>query len=165
MWGKVFGSTHGVILASIFYEHVKRHDVEGRPLRPGEASKDVILEFNPTGFDEMLVACIWSRWQAPGQPDLLSFAAVTDDPPPEILAVGHDRCIVPLRRENVAAWLQPERTNLAAQYAILDDRERRTTSIVWQPEPARMARMNGRAYSGRSGRGRFSGGMARNSAQ
>lgn len=72
----------------------------------------------------MFVTCIRSRWSAPGQPDLLSFAAVRDEPPPEIAAAGHDQSVIPLKLENVQAWLRPDRANLAAQYAILDDRER-----------------------------------------
>jgi hypothetical protein len=35
---------------------------------------------------------------------------------------GHDRCIVPIKPENIDAWLNPDPSNLAAQYAILDDR-------------------------------------------
>ena len=124
MWRKHFGVNHGLIIASAFYEHVLRHKAEGRALAPGETEEDMVLEFKPIGLDEMLVACIWARWQSPGQPDLLSFAAITDEPPPEVAAAGHDRCIIPIRRENVDAWLRADRTNLAAQYAILDDRER-----------------------------------------
>lgn len=124
MWGDVFGFSHGIIIASAFYEHVPRHKAEGRELGPGEAEEDMVLEFKPNGVDEMLVACVWSRWQQPGEPDLLSFAAVTDEPPPEVAAAGHDRCIIPIKPENVQAWLRPARDNLAAQYAILDDRER-----------------------------------------
>ena len=52
------------------------------------------------------------------------FAAITDEPPPEVAAAGHDRCIIPIKPENVDAWLNPDPTDLAAQYAILDDRER-----------------------------------------
>lgn len=44
---------------------------------------------------------------------------------PEVAAADHDRCINPIRRKNVEAWLRPDRVNLTAQYAILDDRERR----------------------------------------
>jgi putative SOS response-associated peptidase YedK len=72
----------------------------------------------------MLVACLWSRWTAPGEPDLLSFAAITDEPPAEVAAAGHDRCIIPIREENLERWLRPDRRNLAALYATLDDRER-----------------------------------------
>ena len=52
------------------------------------------------------------------------FAAITDEPPAEIAAAGHDRCVIPIRLENVDAWLNPDPKNLAALYAILDDRER-----------------------------------------
>jgi len=51
---------------------------------------------------------------------------VTDEPPPQVAAVGHDRCISPIKHENIDAWLNlnPDRHNLQAQYAIPDDRER-----------------------------------------
>jgi putative SOS response-associated peptidase YedK len=42
----------------------------------------------------------------------------------EVQAAGHDRCIIPLKPEDVDAWLNPDRANLAALYAMLDDRER-----------------------------------------
>jgi putative SOS response-associated peptidase YedK len=72
----------------------------------------------------MLVACLWDRWQAPGQSDLLSFTAITDEPPPEVAVTGHDRCVIPLKREHLAAWLNPAGRDKAELYAILDDRER-----------------------------------------
>jgi hypothetical protein len=37
---------------------------------------------------------------------------------------GHDRCIIPIKFENVMDWLTPEKSTLAAMYAIFDDRER-----------------------------------------
>ena len=55
--------------------------------------------------------------------DLLSFAAVTDEPPPEIKAAGHDRCIINLRPENVEAWLSPEGRSDQELQAILSDRQ------------------------------------------
>ena len=51
-------------------------------------------------------------------------AAITDDPPAEVAGAGHDRCIIPIKRENLKAWLNPDHENLAVQYAILDDRDR-----------------------------------------
>jgi putative SOS response-associated peptidase YedK len=69
-----------------------------------------------------LIACLWSKWTGLGEPDLLSFAAVTDDPPAEITLAGHDRCIIPIEAENINAWLNPDPADLAAQYTILDDR-------------------------------------------
>ncbi|GHD04623.1 hypothetical protein GCM10007320_65590 [Pseudorhodoferax aquiterrae] len=90
-WRGQFGHSHGLALWECFYEHV----------RP--ADKDVVLEFSPAGQPLMAVACLVSHWTpAPGsdEPDFWSFAAVTDEPPPEVAAAGHDRCIVPLKPEH-----------------------------------------------------------------
>ena len=38
-------------------------------------------------------------------------------------AAGHDRGVIPIRREHLDAWLNPDPDNLAGQYRILDDRE------------------------------------------
>jgi putative SOS response-associated peptidase YedK len=111
-WRGLFGRSHGVMVIQGFYEHVKRD------------GQNVVLEFHPQPEQDMLVACLGSRWTAHGQSDLLSFAAITDEPPAEIAAAGHDRCVIPIRPENVDAWLNPDPKNLAALYAILDDRAR-----------------------------------------
>ncbi len=123
-WKPLFGRTHGLVVVDAFYENVARHRLEGRDLRDGEADENVILEFEPRPRAPMLAACLWSRWTAPGQPDLLSFAAITDEPPPAIAAAGHDRCIVPIKEEHVEAWLNPDPRDLKRLYAILADRER-----------------------------------------
>jgi len=70
----------------------------------------------------MLVACLWSHWRGAADETLDSFAAITDEPPPEVAATGHDRCIVPIKADNVDAWLTPAGRASAALYAILDDR-------------------------------------------
>jgi len=123
-WKAQFGATHGIMIANAFFENVSRHRLEGRELAPGEKEENVILEFRPRPTQDMLIACLWSKWQAPGEPELLSFAAITDEPPAEVAAAGHDRCIIPIKAENVEAWLNPESSKLSAMQAILDDRER-----------------------------------------
>ncbi len=124
-WKTTFGTSHGVMLATKFFENVETHRMEGRELRPGEKVSNTVLEFQPRGLPVMVVACLWSQWTGPEIPDgLLSFAAITDEPPAEVSAAGHDRCIVPIRPENLDAWLQPDSADLGASYAVLDDRER-----------------------------------------
>ena len=123
-WRKQFGVTHGLIVANAFFENVSKHKAEGRDLVPGEQEENVVLEFRPKPTQDMLVACLWSQWTGDGEPDLLSFAAITDEPPAEIAAAGHDRCIIPIKPEHIDAWLNPDPDNLKALYAILDDRER-----------------------------------------
>jgi len=123
-WRGQFGVTHGLILATAFFEHVQKNRAEGRELAEGEQPENMVLRFAPAGGVPMLVACLWSRWVGADGDELLSFAAITDEPPPEISAAGHDRCIVPIRAENIDAWLNPVEADPASLYAILDDRER-----------------------------------------
>lgn len=122
-WKGQFGHTHGVIVCEAFYENVSRHKVEGRDLALGETEENVVLEFRPEPQQEMLIACLYSHWQGDGE-DLWSFAAITDEPPPEVAAAGHDRCILPIKHNHLDAWLDPDPMDIAALYAILDDRQR-----------------------------------------
>jgi putative SOS response-associated peptidase YedK len=122
-WRKQFGASHAIIIAEAFFENVSKHTMEGRALAPDEKEQNVILEFRPNTGQDMLVACLWSHWQQ-GVEELLSFAAITDDPPAEVRAAGHDRCIIPITESNVDMWLNPDAKDLPAQYAILHDRAR-----------------------------------------
>ena len=123
-WKAQFGYSHGLMVVNAFYEHVVVPKVgsNGSPV-DGETD-NVVLEFKPRPSQDMLVACLWSKWTGVGAPDLLSFAAITDEPPEEVAAAGHDRCIIPIKPENIDAWLNPDPKKLADLYAILDDRER-----------------------------------------
>lgn len=121
-WSKHFGIKHGVMVVTAFFENVSRHAMEHRDLAPDEKEENVVLEFRPRPTQQMLIACLWSNWSDPEGPELLSFAAITDEPPAEVAAAGHDRCIVQIKAENIDAWLQPN-GDLAKSYAILDDRE------------------------------------------
>ncbi len=122
-WRDLFGYSHGIMVMDAFYENVSRHNVERRELAPGEKEENVILEFRPNPPQPMFVACLWSHWRQ-GDEELLSFAAITDEPPAEVAAAGHDRCVIPIKPENIDAWLSPDPKNLAAMQAILDDRDR-----------------------------------------
>ncbi|MFB9067136.1 SOS response-associated peptidase family protein [Pseudofulvimonas gallinarii] len=114
-WKHQFGHQHALVIAHRFYENVEGPDGRNR-----------VLEFSPDDGEPMLVACLWSHWTDPAGklPDLYSFAAITDEPPPEVAAAGHDRCIIPLREANVDAWLTPDAVDPARSLAILDDRHR-----------------------------------------
>ena len=114
-WKDLFGFSHGVLVASSFFENVSRTREDG-------LVENVVLEFNPQPRQDMLVACLWSRWTAPGEPELLSFAAITDEPPAEVAAAGHDRCVVPIKVENLDAWLDPRGSTRDVLHALLDDR-------------------------------------------
>lgn len=112
-WKAQFGHTHALIVADAFFENVEAADGGNR-----------VLKFEPRDREPILIACLWSRWKDPKgeQPDLLSFAAVTDDPEPEVAAAGHDRTIINIKPEHVESWLNP-RGDLARMYAIFDDKQ------------------------------------------
>lgn len=56
-WKGQFGHTHGVVLVRRFYENVARHQAEGRELAPGEVAQNVVLAFEPTPPQDLLLAC------------------------------------------------------------------------------------------------------------
>jgi putative SOS response-associated peptidase YedK len=115
-WRGQFGRTHGLVVMNAFYEYVTRADANG--------SEKIILEFRPQPQQDLLVACLWSHWTGHGAPDLDSFAVITDEPPAEVAAAGHDRCLIAIKPEHIDTWLTPDPRNLAKFHAILDDRDR-----------------------------------------
>jgi putative SOS response-associated peptidase YedK len=111
-WRNEFRHSHAVMLVHSFYENVER---DGRNL---------VLHFVPRPAEVMLVACLYSRWVDPQNgTELLSFAAITDEPPAEVAAAGHDRMIVSIKAENVEHWLAPQERSVEELQAILGDRQ------------------------------------------
>ena len=123
-WADLYGTHHGVMVVSSFYENVPLHLFERRELAPGEKPENRVLNFNPNPPMDMLVACLWSHWTNKADPDLYSFAAVTDEPPPEVAATGHNRCIIAIKPENIGEWLRPQGVSKARLEEILTDRPR-----------------------------------------
>lgn len=111
-WRNEFGQSHALFVVDAFYENVERD------------GKNVVLRFEPKPAHPMLVACLYSRWTAPGADELISFAAITDEPPAEISAAGHDRCVVSLKEKSVDAWLTPKGRTVEELRTILDEVER-----------------------------------------
>lgn len=112
-WGGTIGHSHAIMIVDTFYENVT-----------GPDGKNRVLQFTPRDGGPMYVACLWSRWTDPKgiEPELLSFAAITDEPEPEVAAAGHDRTIINIKPEHIDAWLNPDPANLDALHAIFDDK-------------------------------------------
>lgn len=102
-WKPVFDYSHGALIVYSFYENVKWSKTEGRVLAEGDDDENVILQFTPRDGSRMLVACLCSKWSAAGEPSVYIFAAITVEPPQEVAAAGHDRCIVYIKLENFDA--------------------------------------------------------------
>ena len=121
-WGEQFGAHHAIMVVESFYENVKRHTMEHRGLHAGEVEENVVLQFKPEPAQTMYIACLRSHWTDPKEPDLRGFAAITDEPPADIAAAGHDRCIINLKPEHLEAWLSPQGRSREELQTILSDR-------------------------------------------
>ncbi len=111
-WREQFGFSHAVMLVESFFENVDR---DGR---------NQVLHFIPKPAGTMLIACLYAEWKDPkGDSPLLSFAAITDEPPAEVAAAGHDRMIVNLKPENLDAWLTPAGRSVDELQKILADHQ------------------------------------------
>jgi putative SOS response-associated peptidase YedK len=49
---------------------------------------------------------------------------ITDEPPEEVAAAGHDRCPVNLTRSAAEAWLGPEKLKKSELLELLEQRQR-----------------------------------------
>lgn len=122
-WREVYGHKHAVLVISGFYENVPLHLYEHRELTPDEKEKNLVLEFDPRPARDMLVACLWDRWTRKGQRELYSFAAITDDPTPEVSATGHQRTVITIQEQYLADRLSPATVSKERLERILTDKE------------------------------------------
>jgi putative SOS response-associated peptidase YedK len=112
-WRREFGDTHAIMAIRSFYENVT-----------GADGQNQVLHFNPREPDVMLIACLYGEWSDPKSGErLLSFAAVTDEPPEEVAAAGHDRMVIRLTPANVERWLTPQGRSDEELQEILSDRQ------------------------------------------
>lgn len=112
-WRREFGRTHALMLVTSFFENVDRD------------GKNAVLQFTPNPPQLMWIACLYGQWNdVKDGSSLLSFAAITDEPPEEVHAAGHDRMIINIPPENAERWLTPAgRANDELQ-ALLSDRQK-----------------------------------------
>ena len=109
-WRPMFGKMHGLFPFTRFYEWVDR------------GGKKVEITFNPDGYDNMWSAALFE--ETPVEWGMLrSFAMVTDEPPPEVAAAGHDRCPIFLASELIEQWLHPAGQSLEQLDALFDHKE------------------------------------------
>jgi putative SOS response-associated peptidase YedK len=96
-WKSIFMKNHGLFPFKKFYEWV---DIN---------NKKTLIHFDPKEREIMWAPAIFDTWESPnGEIHFESFAIITDDPPQEVLAAGHDRCPIFLKEENIDAWLNPQ---------------------------------------------------------
>ncbi|MBN1515870.1 SOS response-associated peptidase [Candidatus Sumerlaeota bacterium] len=100
-------------LADGFYEWVQDSGGAKQPYR------FVLKSREPFGF-----AGLWERWQPPGRTPLLTFTIITR-PANQFMKPYHPRMPVILRRQDEAAWLDPELRDKDALMQLLLPRKSR----------------------------------------
>lgn len=112
-WKPLFGKQHALFPFANFFEWVER---DGR---------SVEIKFNPDGHDTgMHAASLYEIYTHPELGEIRSFSMVTDTPPPEVAAAGHDRCPIFLAYDKIDQWLQPQGQTLQQLDELLDHKER-----------------------------------------
>jgi putative SOS response-associated peptidase YedK len=110
-WKSLFGRKHALFPFLRFYEWV---------ITPAGKTE---ISFVPDGYPSMWAASLYEEYNHPQLGLIRSFAMVTDEPPPEVRAAGHDRCPVFIRESCIDAWLQLQGQTPAALDALLDERQ------------------------------------------
>ena len=113
-WKGLFGKQHGILVFERFFEWVA----------DAESGKKKVISFHPRDRDLMWSPVLWDEWRAPtGELTIRSFAIITTDPPPEVSAMGHDRCPIFLAEAGIDAWLHPEKHSVKELKEILASTE------------------------------------------
>jgi putative SOS response-associated peptidase YedK len=68
----------------------------------------IIIEFRANGSEDLTVPVIFSQAKLEGGRWDSGFAIITDLPPQEVMAAGHDRCPVVLESGALQDWLHPD---------------------------------------------------------
>lgn len=111
-WQKLFTRQHGLFPFTRFFEWVEEHE------------KKKLVSFLPNGKDLMWAPCLWDYWENPDKSlGFYSFALITDDPPPEVAARGHDRCPIFLKEKYIDEWLDTSKKSREEWYSLLKNKE------------------------------------------
>lgn len=108
-WKPLFTRTHAIFPFTKFFEWVERE---------GEKHE---ISFVPEERAMMWAASLYS---APRGGGYLSFAMVTDEPPPEVAEAGHDRCPIFLDSNLLDDWLTPAGKSPEHLLGLLDHKEK-----------------------------------------
>lgn len=120
-WASLFMKNHGLVPMVSFYEWVA-----------GDNGKPKLINFFPEGRDLMWAPCLWDEWVSKdGKLHFKSFAIITDDPPEEISMMGHDRCPIFLKDDEINSWLNPLKHSKDEIYKLLKHKEKVRYKYSW----------------------------------
>jgi putative SOS response-associated peptidase YedK len=112
-WKPLFGRQHALFPFLRFYEW----------LRNPKTGKKEEVAFAPLGYQRMWAASLYEEYDDPQIGVIRSFAMITDYPPPEVAAAGHDRCPIFLQEEYLDSWLRPEGRSVEVLDQLLERKQ------------------------------------------
>lgn len=119
-WNKLFTRQHGIFPFVRFFEWVEHEN------------KKRLISFLPANREIMWAPCLWDYWENPGQDfGFYSFALITDDPPAEVAASGHDRCPIFLKEKYIDEWLDVGSKGREEWYQLLKNKEEVYYQNIW----------------------------------
>jgi len=111
-WKPLFGHRHALFPFTKFFEWVERE---------GCARE---IAFSPSSRSMMWAASLYSNTNAKNALPYRSFAMITDDPPAEVAAAGHDRCPIFLQEDRIQDWLEPQGKSADFLLGLLSHKEK-----------------------------------------
>ena len=111
-WQPIFMKQHGVLVFKKFFEWVEDE----------ETGKKKVVSFSPKDQEYIVCPVLYEIYQD-AETRIISFAVITTDPNPEVLAAGHDRSPVFLKEQYIDQWLNPKEATKEQIYAMLQDSE------------------------------------------
>jgi putative SOS response-associated peptidase YedK len=120
-WNPLFMKNHGIVPFVRFYEWVSEN-----------SGKAKLISFAPENREIMWAPVLWDEWiSKDGSIGFKSFAIITDGPPPEIKAMGHDRCPIFLENHLIDQWLSPSKLSKNEIYDLLKIKEKVHYNYQW----------------------------------
>lgn len=108
-WKSLFMKNHAIFPFVRFYEWVE--DKNG---------KKYLICFHPQERELMWAPALYDSWTSQdGEIHFDSFALITDDPPAEVTAQGHDRCPIFIKEDCIDGWLKPQVQSVSHIYQML----------------------------------------------
>lgn len=117
-WRSIFLKNHGLFPFKKFYEHVPKDGLTS------------LISFYPQQYEMMWAPCLWDYWESHDKKiKFYSFALITTNPPKSVEDMGHDRCPIFLKEDNIDQWLACR--DLEESYELLKDNIKTEYSFEW----------------------------------
>jgi len=111
-WKNLFMNQHALLPFKRFYEWVEYN------------GQKRLVTFAPQDRSLMWAPCLYDYWENKKEGiGFYSFAIITDDPPPEVSEMGHDRCPIFMEERFISEWLNPKISTKEKIYKDLAKKE------------------------------------------